>query len=104
MFSLQELMRVLRNNGRLIVSSMKPFADLSQVYRDFVDQTENQEELEEARKLLSAAGRIKQKESAGIYTFFSEEELKQMFEKINAKNIEIARSFSNQSNLIVGEK
>jgi len=104
MFSLQELMRVLRNNGKLIVSSMKPYADLSQVYRDFVDQTENQEELEEARKLLSAAGRIKQKENAGIYTFFSEEELKQMFERINAKNIEIARSFSNQSNLIVGEK
>jgi len=103
-FSLNELMRVLRAGGRIIVTSMKPYADLSQVYRNFVDQTENQEELEEARKLLSAAGRIKQKESAGFYNFFSEQELKNFFKKINARNISISRSFSDQSNIIIGDK
>jgi len=104
LFSLQELMRVLKDNGKIIVSSMKPYADLSQVYRNFVDKTESQEELEEARKLLSSAGRIKQKESAGLYNFFSEGQLEEMFKQIKAKNIEISRAFSNQSNIIAGEK
>ncbi len=102
--SLKELMRVLKQNGKIMASTMKPHADLSQVYRNFVDQTQNQEELEEARKLLSAAGRIKQKESAGFYSFFAEEELEQMFRQINAKNISVTSAFSNQSNVITGEK
>ena len=46
-------MRVLKPGGTIVVSSLKPYADLSQIYRNFVDQTENNEELEEARKLLT---------------------------------------------------
>jgi ubiquinone/menaquinone biosynthesis C-methylase UbiE len=104
LFSLKELLRVLKEGGKIIVSSMKPDADMSQVYRNFVDRTENPEELEEARKLLSAAGKIKQKENAGLYSFFSETELRDLFHQAGAKNIYVCREFANQSNVIVGEK
>jgi ubiquinone/menaquinone biosynthesis C-methylase UbiE/esterase/lipase len=101
-FTVSELFRVLKPGGRIIVTSLKPFADLSQIYRNFADFTENDDELDEARKLLSAAGKIKQKENAGIYNFFSEEELKDLFS--SAKDPVIKRAFANQANLAVGEK
>ena len=100
----QELLRVLKPGGTIVVSSLKPYADLSQIYRDFVDQTENNEELEEARKLLSAAGRIKQKEDAGIYHFFSEEEMQELLTSCHVRNIRAFRVFSNQANIMAGEK
>jgi len=103
-FSVNELMRVLKKGGKMIISSMKPYADLSQIYRNFVDKTENQEELEEARKLLSAAGRIKQKESAGFYKFYSEEELIRMIKKTNNKDVKTVRAFANQANIITVQK
>lgn len=101
-YSVNELMRVLKKNGKMVISSMKPYADLSQIYRNFVDNTENDEELEEARKLLSAAGRIKQKESAGIYKFFSEDELLELC-KLGKKK-KVIRVFANQTNIIKLEK
>lgn len=101
-FSINELIRVLKRGGRMVISSMKPYADLSQIYRNFVDETVNQEELDEARKLLSAAGRIKQKESAGFYQFFSEEELSEL--PRNVKNMKVIRAFSNQANILSFEK
>jgi ubiquinone/menaquinone biosynthesis C-methylase UbiE/esterase/lipase len=101
-FSVKELIRVLKPGGKMVVSSMKPFADLSQIYRNFADQTENQEELEEARKLLSAAGRIKQKEGAGIYKFFSEEELLELLG--DGGELSSVRTFADQVNAAIFRK
>ncbi|MDD2751572.1 MAG: methyltransferase domain-containing protein [Candidatus Omnitrophica bacterium] len=101
-YSVNELIRVLKKGGRMVISSMKPYADLSQIYRNFVDKTESQEELEEARKLLSAAGRIKQKENAGFYRFFSTEELIGLTSEI--KNKKLARTFANQANVVTLQK
>ncbi len=101
-YSVNELIRVLKKGGKMFLSSMKPYADLSLIYRNFVDKTENQEELDEARKLLSAAGRIKQKESAGFYKFFPEDELLYLVKDI--KNKKIIRTFANQANAMILEK
>lgn len=103
-FSLRELCRVLKPGGKIIISSLKPYADLSQIYRNFADMTENQEELKEARKLLSAAGRIKQKEDAGIYTFFFEEELKKLLQNAGIGIVTVKRTFGGQANFISGRK
>lgn len=103
-FTLNELFRVLKPGGKILVSSLKPYADLSLIYRDFADQTNKKNELEEARKLLSAAGRIKQKENAGIYNFFSGEELKKLFNETGVKNFSTYLGFGNQANIAVGEK
>ncbi|MFA5361877.1 MAG: methyltransferase domain-containing protein [Candidatus Omnitrophota bacterium] len=103
-FTVGELFRVMKPGGKIVVSSMKPYADLSQIYSNFADQAEEPEEIDEARKLLSAAGRIKQKENAGIYNFFPEEELFRFLNNAGAKNIKILRAFANQANLSVSEK
>ena len=64
-----ELCRVLRPGGKLVVSSLKPNADLSEIYRNFVVVAENEEQIAQARKLLSNAGAIKVKEVRGFTIF-----------------------------------
>ena len=73
---LGELHRVLRPGGRLVLSSMKPFCDMSAIYRDFMAQRVTGEERESGRDLLRAAGAIKRKEEQGHYSFYFEEELR----------------------------
>jgi SAM-dependent methyltransferase len=99
-----ELCRVLKPGGRLVVSSLKPNPDLSEIYRNFVAVTKNEEEIAEARKLLSNAGAIKVKEVRGLYYFYSEGELKRLFRRCGLRLIRVLRSFGDQANLIVGRK
>lgn len=101
---LKELFRVLKPNGKIVVTSMKPYCDLSKIYRNYLQQTVDAADIEEARRLLSAAGKIKEKENIGYYQFFSEEELEDMLTKAGFSNIEIYRSFGNQANVTVVEK
>src|SRR5262245_14461846 len=82
-----ELCRVLRPGGKLVVSSLKPNPDLSEIYRNFVAVAENKEEIEEARKLLSNAGSVKAKEVRGLYYFYSEGELKRLFRRCGFRQI-----------------
>ena len=99
-----KLFRALKPGGRIVVTSMKPYCDLSQIYRNFVDQTESDQEIEDARDLLRAAGRIKEKEYQGHYRFFSEKELISLLTKAEGKSIKVYRSFANQANVAAAEK
>jgi SAM-dependent methyltransferase/esterase/lipase len=99
-----ELCRVLRPGGKMVVTSLKPNPDLSEVYRHFVAVAENEEEIEEARKLLSNAGSVKVKEVRGLYSFYSEGELKRLFRRCGFSQIRVLRSFGDQANVIMGRK
>ncbi len=99
-----ELCRVLRPGGKLVVSSLKPNPDLSEIYRNFVVVAENEEEIAQARKLLSNAGAIKVKEARGLYYFYSEGELRRLFRKCGLRQIRVLRSFGDQANVIIGRK
>jgi len=101
---LMKLFRILKPGGRIVVTSLKPYCDLSQIYRNFVDQTESDQEIEDARDLLRAAGRIKEKEYQGHYRFFSEKELISLLTKAKGKAIKVYRSFANQANIAGAEK
>ncbi|MBA4137449.1 MAG: hypothetical protein C0518_09060 [Opitutus sp.] len=101
---LAELHRVLRPGGKIVVSSMKPFCDLSEIYRDFMDQQLTDNELESGRNLLRAAGKIRLKEEQGFYTFYSGEELSALLTAAGFKHCAPHLSLGGQAALVVAEK
>jgi SAM-dependent methyltransferase/esterase/lipase len=102
--AVQEMVRLLKPGGRIVVTSLKPFADLSQVYRNFVKVAKSRADIAEAQKLLSNAGRIKAKEAQGIYQFFSEEALMDLLKKASMCEVETYRALGDQANVVVGVK
>jgi ubiquinone/menaquinone biosynthesis C-methylase UbiE len=101
---LHEFMRVLVPGGKLVITNLKPHADLSQIYRNFVQHTEHPEEVEEARRLLNNSGKIKQGESEGIFRFFDRQELMMLLLSIGAAQPRIYSTFANQAYIAVAEK
>lgn len=101
---LAEMHRLLRPGGKIVVSSMKPFCDLSEIYRDFMDQQLNERELESGRDLLRAAGKIRLKEEQGFYTFYAGEELAAMLAAAGFKHCAAHRSLGDQAAVVVAEK
>jgi ubiquinone/menaquinone biosynthesis C-methylase UbiE/pimeloyl-ACP methyl ester carboxylesterase len=102
--ALRELYRVLAPGGVLVVTSLKPYADLSAVYRNFLDQAKNAADIEEAKGLLANAGLIRSRESEGHYKFFSEAELTGMMLELGIENPKVVRAFANQANIAVIRK
>jgi SAM-dependent methyltransferase/alpha-beta hydrolase superfamily lysophospholipase len=94
---LKQLHRVIRPGGRIVISSMKPFCDLSSIYRDFVEQKAATTDIESARELLRAAGAIKVKQEQGYYAFFSSEELSELLVKAGFNPPQCFTSLGNQA-------
>lgn len=101
---LKNLYSCLKPGGRIVISSLKPYSDLSLVYKNYIDQNITVEDILEGRNLLSSAGKIRHKEKQGHYHFFSEQELKIVMEKAGFVSIKTYRAFGNQANVAVGEK
>lgn len=78
-YFLEELHRILRPDGRVVVSSMKPDADISVIFTDFVDQLSgqriNQTTMAGARQMLSEAAALFELEEEGLFRFYSQDEL-----------------------------
>ena len=102
--ALKEMWRVLRPGGKMIVTSLKPGADLSEIYRNFISVAETPEELYEGRKLLSNAGMIKIKEVRGLYHFYTEKDLKEAVREAGFFRVRTFRSFGDQANAVVCSK
>lgn len=101
---LKELMRILLPRGRIVVTSLKPYHDLSLIYRNFIDVAETEMEIIEGRRLLSSAGKIRQKEAEGRYQFFTKQELMAVLMAAGGRNIQSQVSFGNQANIAAAQK
>jgi ubiquinone/menaquinone biosynthesis C-methylase UbiE len=97
--TLDELYRILAPGGTLVITTLKPYADLSAVYRNFLAQADTPEEVAEARNLLANAGLIRARESEGHFKFFGEIELMGMMLELGATHPVVSRSFANQANV-----
>jgi len=104
LFTLRELMRVLSPSGRLVVTNLKPQADLSQIFRNFIQFARAPEEVEQGRQLLSNSGKIKQGESNGIFRFFERQELAMLLTASGMNRPRIYSTFANQAYIVVAEK
>ncbi len=102
--TLGEFMRVLTPNGRLVITNLKPHADLSQIYRNFVQRADRPEEMEEGRQLLNNSGKIKQAEGDGIFRFFDRQELAMLLTSSGAVQPRVYSTFANQGYIVVAEK
>lgn len=101
---LKTLHQLLCPGGKIVISSMKPFCDLSAVYRDFVEEKADQSDIHSARELLRAAGAIKIKQEQGYYAFFSEEELIALLRSAGFKQARCFTSLGNQANVAIAVK
>jgi ubiquinone/menaquinone biosynthesis C-methylase UbiE len=104
MFSLQELVRVLAPGGRILVTSLKPDADLIEIYRTFMLRTDLPEEVDEAEHLLNTACKIKQAENDGVFRSFHPHELAMLLLMSGAAEPQISSTFGEQAYLVVAEK
>lgn len=101
---LKELQRVARPGAVLVLSSMKPHCDMSAIYRDFMEQQAEPEEIERARNLLRAAGKIRQKEEVGHYAFFSDAELAALAAEAGFTVRDAMTSLGNQAVVVKAQK
>lgn len=100
----EEFARVLRPGGVLVISSMKPHADLSKLYLDYAQKLRSEDELDSARSLLNAAGAIKLREDAGIYRFFSGEEMEEMIQATGLELVKTEIAFGDQAIVVSARK
>ena len=104
LFTLGELLRVLKQGGRIVISSLKPHADLSQIFRNYIRVNRSPEEVAQARMVLSNAGMIKHKVAEGYYRFFNDSALEDLLRYVGLHIITVYRSFGDQANVAVAEK
>jgi len=88
----------------VVLSSMKPHCDMSVIYRDFITQQVTETEVESARDLLRAAGKIRLKEEIGHYAFFSDNELAALAGEAGFTGTENFISLGNQAVVIKAQK
>lgn len=101
---LRELHRVARPGAVIVLSSMKPHCDMSVIYRDFMGQQVSAEEIDRARNLLRAAGKIRLKEEVGHYAFFSDTELATLAAESGFAVRESFHSLGNQAVVVKAQK
>ncbi|ULA59456.1 MAG: hypothetical protein LZF60_130060 [Nitrospira sp.] len=104
LFTLREYLRVLTPQGRLVISNLKPYADLSAIYRNFVDTAQTKDQVEEGRRLLDNSGRIKEREGEGTFHFHYQAELERLLRAAGVSRPRVYSTFGNQALIAVAEK
>ena len=104
LFTLREYLRVLTPHGRLVISNLKPYADLSAIYRSFVETAQTRDQIEEGRRLLDNSGRIKEREGEGTFHFLYQAELESLLRAAGGSRPRVYSTFGNQALIAVSDK
>ncbi|MBS0171881.1 MAG: alpha/beta fold hydrolase [Nitrospira sp.] len=102
--TLREYLRVLAPQGRLVISNLKPYADLSAIYRNFVDTAQTPDQIEEGRRLLDNSGRIKEREGEGTFHFHYQAEFEGLLRAAGVSRPRVYSTFGNQALIAVADK
>ena len=103
--TIRELMRVLTPGGSLVLTNLKPNSDLSRIFTNFVQETSQQEEIEEARQLLNNSGKIREAEGEGLFQFPDAEELEELVQSATkGGQTRIFSTFANQAYIVAATK
>jgi SAM-dependent methyltransferase len=108
---LSECMRVLRPGGRLVVSTMKPDADTSVIYREFLEtlETASKDELPyekddmlaAARGLLNKAAEVIRHEQEGFFCFYSEQEITDLVREAGFGHVRVRHAYGSPAQAII---
>jgi SAM-dependent methyltransferase len=101
--ALRQIHHLLKAKGVFLMSSLKPFPDLSVIFREFAKHAKGQQ-LDQARKLLNNAGGIRYREAEGHFKFFLAEEMERLLQLVGFLNVRSWPVLANQGFLVVGEK
>jgi len=104
LFTLREFVRVLSPGGKMVITSLKPQADLSEIYRLTEHQPGQPEVTEAARQMLISFGTIKQAERDGMFHSLTRQELTLLLLASGAVQISVHSAFDDQAYLAVAEK
>ncbi len=112
-----EFHRLLKPDGRLLVSSMRPDSDISIIFTNYIhkvqsldcddyDSVKREVDLADARTMLNEAASLLQLEEDGYFRFYSGDEIASMMRKAGFANIEIKLSMGNppQAVIVTGVK
>jgi len=103
--TIREFFRMLRPGGVLVVSGMKPDADVSRIYMRLINRLQSSEDIEipdgftredllnSARTFLNKAAGILNLEEAGAFEFLPRERLVDMFREAGFQRIRTIDSF-----------
>jgi ubiquinone/menaquinone biosynthesis C-methylase UbiE len=103
-FTISEFLRVLSPGGKLILTNLKPDSDMSQIYRNFQRQTENPDDVEEARDLLNNSADIRQAATEGVFRFWDRQEFAMLLLSAGAEDVRIFKTFAEQAYIAVSHK
>ncbi|MEW6544423.1 MAG: methyltransferase domain-containing protein [Nitrospirota bacterium] len=102
--SLRELVRLLRPGGTLVVTTLKPLADLSEIQRNLFPIADQPDMVKQAMKLLSLWSRIEQGATPARVRPIDEHELTALLRASGAQCPRIYRVFANQAVLALTAK
>ena len=109
--------RMLKPNGLLLVSSMKPDSDISLIFTNYVDKVQHFDfsdtdiksqdiSLMGAREMLNEAATLFELEEDGYFKFFSKRELVNMFKTAGFNQVQVHSSmgYPPQAFIVTGRK
>ncbi|MBP7734667.1 MAG: PilZ domain-containing protein [Spirochaetes bacterium] len=109
---IHEFYRLLKPEGRLLVSSMRPDSDISVIFTNYINKVQNLDrdeydsekrdvDLADARTMLNEAASLFQLEEDGYFRFYSGEEIAGMMRKAGFVNMEIHLSMGSPPQAVI---